>query len=187
MEMTSYYSKYGVRHNYTWRTQAKWRTLRVVSLKKEKEQKRGAQGPWLELFVTLLSMRFWGFLAQQDEQHSDQVSWQWWGLISQSKIKLKSTSPRNGINDTITAKPSLTRTKSTLALRLFVCTVRRCQLCKHIAKTGKDVIEKFILTLQPTLTVVWAWSIVVQNMIAYLTLGNHIRQWYFAKHVTINF
>lgn len=95
----------------------------------------------LSLF-SLLS--YCGFLAQQDEQHSDQVSWQWWGLISQPKIKLKSTSPRNGISDTLQQQKQHHHLREQ---KVHWRTVQSCQLCKHIAKTGKDVIEKFILTL----------------------------------------
>lgn len=141
---TSYYSKYGVRHNYTWWTQAKWRSARVISYKKRKSKKE-VLGYNKYICLSLFSLlSYCGFLAQQDEQHSDQVSWQWWGLISQPKIKLKSTSPRNGISDTLQQQKQHHHLREQ---KVHWRTVQSCQLCKHIAKTGKDVIEKFILTL----------------------------------------
>lgn len=92
----SYYSKYGVRHNYTWcqsnttsvevsRSQSKWRSARVISQKKRKSKKEVlGYNDYICLSLSSL-LGYCGFLEQLDEQHSDQVSRQWWGLISQSK------------------------------------------------------------------------------------------------------
>lgn len=60
-------------------------------------------------------------------------------------------------------------------LKLYkACTVHVWRMCGYRAKTDKDVVSKKVYF--NTANIVWAWSIGLQNMIAYITLGTHIRQ-----------